>query len=105
MERLLFHCKVANEDAKNSCEKQFAQWFILLRKIVEYQKAMSISNGQQQVLHYSLMCNGLNLGSGLNNYQYIDSYCQTMCLKPNPRVLVVVKCTWLWFHLVHCHES
>jgi hypothetical protein len=93
MEILLSHCKFANEDAKNSCEKQFAQWFILLQKILEYQNAMSISYGQQ-VLHYFLMCNGLNLGSGLNNYQYNDSCYQTMCLKLNLKVLVVVKCTW-----------
>ncbi len=75
MERLLSHCKVANEDVKNSCEKQFSQWFILLQKIVENWNAMSISYGQQQVLHYFLICNGLYLGSGLNNYWYINSYC------------------------------
>jgi hypothetical protein len=62
MEILSSHCKFANEDAKSSCEKQFAQWFILLQKTLEYQNAMSISYGQQQVLHYFLMCNGLNLG-------------------------------------------
>jgi hypothetical protein len=48
---------------------------------------------------------GPKLGHDLSNCQSIVSYCQTMCFKPNLKVLVIVKCSYFYFHFVHCCEN
>ncbi len=100
MEGFLYYCRAVSKDAEIFYENIICITSYYIPKDIRVSKSNLHLLWVVIIFGFVIMNpNAPNLGYYSSYYKYFIASGQTMCIKSISRILVIIKCTFIYFHL------